>query len=116
MTVKGIAADQENKEKILLCCGNVHGVSKVVDQITVEKQEPEAKYYTAKSGDTLSKISKAEKLANAGVEVVGSSPEQFAAIIKSEIARNGKVIKEAAGPTRTGFTKNEASRIVHVQL
>ena len=60
VTVKGVAADQETKEKILLCCGNVQGVSKVVDEITVEKQEPEAKYYTVKSGDTLSKISKTE--------------------------------------------------------
>ena len=60
VTVKGVAADQETKEKILLCCGNVQGVSKVIDQITVEKQEPEAQYYTVKSGDTLSKISKAQ--------------------------------------------------------
>lgn len=36
-----------------------------------------------------------EKLFNTGVEVVGSSPEQFAAKIKSEMARMGKVIKDA---------------------
>jgi tripartite-type tricarboxylate transporter receptor subunit TctC len=36
-----------------------------------------------------------EQLFNIGVEVVASSPEQFAAAIKSDIARMGKVIKEA---------------------
>ncbi len=36
-----------------------------------------------------------EKVFNAGVETVGSSPAQFAATIKSEIARMGKVIKDA---------------------
>ena len=30
-----------------------------------------------------------------GVEVVGNTPEQFSAKIKSEIARMGKMIKEA---------------------
>ena len=51
--------DQHTKEKILLCCGNVQGVGSVVDEITVEKTEPESTYYTVVSGDTLSKISKA---------------------------------------------------------
>ncbi len=36
-----------------------------------------------------------EKFFNAGVEVVGSSPAQFAAKLKSEMARWGKVIKDA---------------------
>jgi tripartite-type tricarboxylate transporter receptor subunit TctC len=36
-----------------------------------------------------------ERFLSAGAEVVGSSPEQFAATIKSEIARMGKVIKDA---------------------
>ena len=36
-----------------------------------------------------------EKFLNSGVEVIGSSPEKFAARIKSEIARMGKVIKDA---------------------
>ena len=35
-----------------------------------------------------------EKFFNSGVEVVGSSPAEFAATIKSEIARMGKVIKD----------------------
>jgi tripartite-type tricarboxylate transporter receptor subunit TctC len=36
-----------------------------------------------------------ERLFKAGVEVVGSSPEQCAATIKSEMIRYGKVIKDA---------------------
>jgi len=36
-----------------------------------------------------------ERFFNAGVEIVGSSPEEFTAIIKSEIHRWGKVIKDA---------------------
>jgi len=35
-----------------------------------------------------------EKFFNAGVEVVGSSPEQFAATIRSEVSSVGKVIKD----------------------
>ena len=36
-----------------------------------------------------------EKLFNAGVEAVGSSPAELAATIKQEMARLGKVIKDA---------------------
>ena len=36
-----------------------------------------------------------EKFLNAGVEVVGSSPEQLAAVRKADMARLGKVIKDA---------------------
>ncbi|MBI3069160.1 MAG: tripartite tricarboxylate transporter substrate binding protein [Betaproteobacteria bacterium] len=36
-----------------------------------------------------------EKLLNSGLEAVGSSPEEFAATMKSEMARWGKVIKDA---------------------
>jgi len=36
-----------------------------------------------------------EKVANAGSEVAGSSPEQLASIIKSDIARTSKLIKDA---------------------
>ena len=57
-TVYGIAADQATKEKIILSAGNVHGVEKVNDQMTVDQSAPEAKYYTVVSGDTLSKIAK----------------------------------------------------------
>ncbi len=36
-----------------------------------------------------------ERFLNVQAEVVGSSPEQYAAIIKSEIAKMSKVIKDA---------------------
>jgi len=57
-TVFGVAADQATKEKVLLCCGNVNGVSQVNDNMTVDQSEPEASFYTVVSGDTLSKIAK----------------------------------------------------------
>ena len=60
VSVYGVAPDQATREKIVLCCGNVAGVAKVNDMMTVAKgSTPEAKYYTVVSGDTLSKISKA---------------------------------------------------------
>jgi nucleoid-associated protein YgaU len=58
VTVDGSVADQATKEKILLCCGNVSGVSKVNDMLTVKTPAPEAKYHTVVSGDNLSKIAK----------------------------------------------------------
>jgi len=58
VTVYGIAPDQQTKEKIVLCCGNVTNVASVNDQMTVDQSEPEAQYYTVVRGDTLSKISK----------------------------------------------------------
>lgn len=58
VTVSGQAADQETKEKILLCCGNVTGVASVNDQMTVAAPSDESTYYTVERGDTLSKIAK----------------------------------------------------------
>lgn len=56
--VSGEVPDQATHEKIILCCGNVHSVEHVNDQISVSAQSDESQYYTVKSGDTLSKISK----------------------------------------------------------
>jgi nucleoid-associated protein YgaU len=64
--VSGNAPSQELREKIVLAMGNVHGVSKVEDNITVAAagssapsgSSAESKFYTVKSGDTLSKVSK----------------------------------------------------------
>ena len=58
VTVSGQAADQQTKEKVVLCCGNVHGVSSVNDMLTVAEPADESQWYTVESGDTLSKISK----------------------------------------------------------
>ncbi|MDB5757589.1 MAG: peptidoglycan-binding protein LysM [Burkholderia sp.] len=57
-TVSGQAQDQATREKVVLCCGNIHSVEHVNDQMTVATAAPEAKFYTVVSGDTLSKISK----------------------------------------------------------
>jgi nucleoid-associated protein YgaU len=56
-SVFGVAADQATKEKIALCAGNVAGVAKVNNMMSVDQSAPEAKFYTVVSGDTLSKIS-----------------------------------------------------------
>lgn len=56
--VAGSVPDQETKEKIVLCCGNVEGVEHVNEEIRVEQVEPEAQFYTVVKGDNLSKISK----------------------------------------------------------
>jgi len=58
VSVYGVAPDQATKEKIVLAAGNVAGIDKVNDMLTVDKSAPEAQYYTVVSGDTLSKISK----------------------------------------------------------
>ena len=59
VTVSGVAADQATREKIVLCCGNVAGVAKVNDLLTVATTgEKPAKYHTVVSGDSLSKIAK----------------------------------------------------------
>ena len=59
VSLYGVAPDQATKEKIALCCGNVAGVAKVNNMMSVDQSAPEATYYTVVSGDTLSKISKA---------------------------------------------------------
>jgi nucleoid-associated protein YgaU len=60
-TVSGVAVDQATREKIVLCCGNVSGVAKVEDRMTVASaSETASKLRAVKSGDTLSKIAKEE--------------------------------------------------------
>ncbi len=57
--VSGNAASQADKEKIILAAGNVHGVSKIDDNIQVAGgEQTQSRMYTVKSGDTLSKIAK----------------------------------------------------------
>jgi len=57
-TIHGTAETQQAKEHAILFCGNVNGVARVDDRMEVVAPEPEAKFYTVKSGDTLSKIAK----------------------------------------------------------
>lgn len=60
VSVSGVAADQATKEKIVLCCGNVAGVAKVNDQLTVASASTDkpATFHTVAAGDSLSKIAK----------------------------------------------------------
>ena len=58
VTVSGIAPDQQTKEKVVLCCGNVAHVAAVNDLMTVANPEPESQWYVVVSGDNLSKIAK----------------------------------------------------------
>lgn len=58
VTVSGEAATQEAREKIVLCCGNVAGVSQVHDNLTVATPADESNWHTVVKGDTLSAIAK----------------------------------------------------------
>jgi nucleoid-associated protein YgaU len=57
-TVSGAVPDQQTREKVVLCCGNVGNVAAVNDMLTVKEKAPEAQFYTVVKGDNLSKISK----------------------------------------------------------
>jgi len=58
VTVSGSVPDQETREKVVVCCGNVASVEHVNDQLTVANAGKAGEYYTVQSGDTLSKIAK----------------------------------------------------------
>lgn len=58
VTLDGRAEKVATAEKASLAVGNVNGVSSVNNNISIVFPEPEAKYHTVESGDTLSKISK----------------------------------------------------------
>jgi nucleoid-associated protein YgaU len=58
VTVSGTVPDQETREKVVVCCGNVASVAHVNDQLKVANGGKAGDYYTVKSGDTLSKIAK----------------------------------------------------------
>jgi nucleoid-associated protein YgaU len=58
VTVAGTVADQATKEKVLLCCGNVHSVAAVNDMLVVNEPQDESQWHTVVSGDNLSKIAR----------------------------------------------------------
>ena len=58
VTLEGNADSQQDSEKATLTAGNQYGISRVDNQIEVASDEPQATFYTVKSGDTLSKIAK----------------------------------------------------------
>ena len=57
--VSGAAMSQADAEKIILALGNTVGVAEVDSTLIAKAGEPESRMYTVKSGDNLSKISKA---------------------------------------------------------
>jgi len=57
-TIHGQAPDQATREKVVLAVGNTEGVARVDDRMTVGAPQPEARLYTVKPGDSLSKIAK----------------------------------------------------------
>ncbi|MDF3880896.1 peptidoglycan-binding protein LysM [Cupriavidus basilensis] len=59
VTVFGVAPDQATREKIVLCCGNVQGVEKVEDKMSVNVDSIESTWHTVVKGDTLWAISQA---------------------------------------------------------
>jgi nucleoid-associated protein YgaU len=56
--VAGAAKDQATKEKVILAAGNIAGVEKVVEEISVKESSPPAQHHTVVKGDTLSAIAK----------------------------------------------------------
>jgi len=58
--VSGTTSSQEQAEKIAVALGNTVGVQTVQNDIKPAKAEPEAKFYTVKSGDTLWAIAEKE--------------------------------------------------------
>jgi nucleoid-associated protein YgaU len=58
VTVAGTVPTQEIKEKIILCCGNVAGVTGVNDELQSTEPADQSQYHTVVSGDTLSAIAK----------------------------------------------------------
>ncbi|MEZ4386293.1 MAG: peptidoglycan-binding protein LysM [Candidatus Krumholzibacteriia bacterium] len=70
-TVTGVVSSAADEQKILVAVGNIYGVARVDDRVTVEAPaahaapEPAATLYTVKSGDTLGGIAKAH-YGNAG--------------------------------------------------
>ena len=56
VTVQGEAPDQATKEKILLVCGNIKGVSAVNDEMSVTAPSDPSQFYTVVAGDNLAKV------------------------------------------------------------
>ncbi len=56
--ISGHADKQSTREKVILVVGNVEGISRVEDNLTVENKEPESVFHTVERGETLSKIAK----------------------------------------------------------
>ena len=58
VVLSGEAANQETKEKLILAVGNIAGIARVDDRMTVADPTPEAVFHTVEKGEWLSKIAK----------------------------------------------------------
>ena len=58
VTISGVVETAATREKAILLAGNVEGVEKVEDSITIRENQPV--FYTVQSGDSLSKIALAQ--------------------------------------------------------
>jgi nucleoid-associated protein YgaU len=56
MRVSGCAPDQDTRERIVLCCGNVRGVAAVDDRMTVFMPSEASRWRFVQPGDTLARI------------------------------------------------------------
>jgi len=65
-TISGTARNQADREKVVVLVGNTKGIARVDNRLEVPPPapqappEPESTYYEVKSGDSLSKIAKAQ--------------------------------------------------------
>jgi len=60
ITITGQTPTTADREKLILTVGNVEGITVVEDKLEVANPTPEAVFYTVQSGDSLSKIAKAQ--------------------------------------------------------
>lgn len=59
ITVTGLVSDQETRDKIIACCGNVQGVAGVADDMTcAEPDAPACSFHMVSKGENLSAIAK----------------------------------------------------------
>lgn len=56
--VSGVVNSLADKEKVVVLLGNIEGVEQVDEDLKIAVGEKESKFYTVKSGDSLSKIAK----------------------------------------------------------
>jgi hypothetical protein len=56
MRISGCAPDQDTRERIVLCCGNVRGVAAVDDRMLVQMPSAVSRWRFVQPGDTLAGI------------------------------------------------------------
>lgn len=83
MRVSGCAPDQDTRERIILCCGNVRGVAAVDDRMTVLMPSEVSRWRFVQPGDTLARIAadlyrdarRAQHLRTANKPLIGDTDE-----------------------------------------